>query len=370
MDEKLMTLPVIALRGLTVLPEMIQHFDISRDKSISAVEHAMVGEQKVFLVTQRQIEEEDPDASGLFQIGTIARIKQLVKIPGGLVRVMVEGLERAELINLLQDDPYLEAEVAEAPLMEENLSDTVKEAMARIVKEKLEEFGNGNPKTVKDFMGGLMAITDLNELLIQTAGQFPWEYTVKQELLECGYVSHLYDRVVYYLMREIEILKIKRDYQGKVKASIDKNQRDYILREELKVIQEELGEEYTGSDADSFLEQLEKLNADKETKEKIRKEIMRFKAMPGGSQERAADLHRNSAGASLEKDVPGQPGYPPCGKDPGGGPLRTGKGQGAGAGISGSPGPDQKGDQPHPLPGGPAGNGKDLHRPVGGQGIK
>lgn len=109
MDEKLMTLPVIALRGLTVLPEMIQHFDISRDKSISAVEHAMVGEQKVFLVTQRQIEEEDPDASGLFQIGTIARIKQLVKIPGGLVRVMVEGLERAELINLLQDDPYLEA---------------------------------------------------------------------------------------------------------------------------------------------------------------------------------------------------------------------------------------------------------------------
>ena len=129
-----------------------------------------------------------------------------------------------------------------------------------------------------------MAITDLNELLIQTAGQFPWEYTVKQELLECGYVSHLYDRVVYYLMREIEILKIKRDYQGKVKASIDKNQRDYILREELKVIQEELGEEYTGSDADSFLEQLEKLNADKETKEKIRKEIMRFKAMPGGSR--------------------------------------------------------------------------------------
>ena len=198
MDEKLMTLPVIALRGLTVLPEMIQHFDISRDKSISAVEHAMVGEQKVFLVTQRQIEEEDPDASGLFQIGTIARIKQLVKIPGGLVRVMVEGLERAELINLLQDDPYLEAEVAEAPLMEENLSDTVKEAMARIVKEKLEEFGNGNPKTVKDFMGGLMAITDLNELLIQTAGQFPWEYTVKQELLECGYVSHLYDRCLLY----------------------------------------------------------------------------------------------------------------------------------------------------------------------------
>ncbi|MBR6615413.1 MAG: endopeptidase La, partial [Lachnospiraceae bacterium] len=122
-------------------------------------------------------------------------------------------------------------------------------------------------------------------LLIHTAGQFPWDYPVRQELLECEYVSHLYERVVYYLMREIEIIQIKRDYQSKVKASIDKNQRDYVLREELRVIQEELGEEYTGSDADTYLAQLEKLNADKEVKEKIKKEIMRFKVMPGGSQE-------------------------------------------------------------------------------------
>ena len=285
MEENRIILPAIALRGLTVLPEMIQHFDISREKSISAVENAMVGEQKVFLVTQRHPEEEDPDVSGLYQIGTIARIKQLVKMPGGLIRVMVEGLSRAELVTLSEDGPYFQAEVVEAPMKEETLSDTVKEAMSRIVREKLEEFGNANPKSVKDFMGGLLAITDLDELLIQTAGQFPWDFAVKQEMLECEYISHLYDRVVYYLMREIEIIKIKRDYQGKVKANIDKNQRDYILREELKVIQEELGEEYTGSDADAYLEQLEKLNADRETKEKIRKEIMRFKAMPGGSQE-------------------------------------------------------------------------------------
>lgn len=285
MEENRIILPAIALRGLTVLPEMIQHFDISREKSISAVENAMVGEQKVFLVTQRHPEEEDPDVSGLYQIGTIARIKQLVKMPGGLIRVMVEGLSRAELVTLSEDGPYFQAEVVEAPMKEETLSDTVKEAMSRIVREKLEEFGNANPKSVKDFMGGLLAITDLDELLIQTAGQFPWDFAVKQEMLECEYISHLYDRVVYYLMREIEIIKIKRDYQGKVKTNIDKNQRDYILREELKVIQEELGEEYTGSDADAYLEQLEKLNADKETKEKIRKEIMRFKAMPGGSQE-------------------------------------------------------------------------------------
>ena len=285
MEENMITLPAIALKGLAVLPEMIQHFDISRDKSINAVENAMIGEQKVFLVAQRDPEVEEPGAEDLYQIGTIARIKQLVKIPGGLIRVMVEGLSRAEMINLLDDGPFLQAEVEEAPLKEERLDDTVKEAMSRIVKEKLEEFGNANPKSVKDFMGGLLAISDLEELLTQTAGQFPWDYPVKQELLECEYISHLYERVVYYLMREIEILRIKRDYQAKVKTAIDKNQRDYVLREELRVIQEELGEEYTGSDADAYLEQLEKLNADKEVKEKIKKEIMRFKVMPGGSQE-------------------------------------------------------------------------------------
>ena len=285
MEDRLITLPAIALRGLVVLPEMIQHFDISREKSISAVEHAMVGDQRVFLVAQKHPEEEVPEEADLYQIGTIANIKQLVKIPGGVVRVMVEGLSRAELMDLSGNGSYLEAEVAEAPYKEERLDDTVKEAMARIVKDKLEEYGKANPKSAKDFIGGLLAITELEELLLQTAGQFPWDYPVRQEFLECSYISHLYDRIVYYLMREIEIIKIKRDYQGKVKVNIDKNQKDYILREEMKVLQEELGEEYGGSDADAFLEQLEKLNADKETKEKIKKEILRFKAMPGGGQE-------------------------------------------------------------------------------------
>ncbi len=285
MEEKLITLPAIALRGLAVLPEMIQHFDISREISVSAVEHAMVEEQKVFLVTQRDPEKEEVKMEELYQIGTIAKIKQLVKMPGGLIRVMVEGLDRAELIGLQDDGPYLKAEVEISPFKEERLNDTVKEAMSRVVKDKLEEFGNANPKTVKEFMGSLLVITDLEKLLVHTAGQFPWDYPVRQELLECEYVSHLYERVVYHLMREIEIIKIKRDYQSKVKASIDKNQRDYVLREELRVIQEELGEEYTGSDADTYLAQLEKLNADKEVKEKIKKEIMRFKVMPGGSQE-------------------------------------------------------------------------------------
>lgn len=285
MEDKKITMPAVALRGLTILPGMVQHFDISREKSIRAIETAMMGNQKVYLVTQRHPEQETPAVADLYQMGTISQIKQLVKMPGGIIRVMVEGEKRAALLTLFKEGPYLEAEVEEAPMQEEQLTDTVKEAMSRIVKEKLEEFGNANPKAVKDFIGSLLVITDLEQLLTQTANEFPWDFAVKQEMLECDYWSHLYDRIVYYLMRELEILMIKRDYQGKVKEHIDKNQRDYILREELKVIREELGDDSGTEDADGYMEQLEKLNADKETKEKIKKEIQRFKGMPGGSQE-------------------------------------------------------------------------------------
>ena len=285
MEDKKITMPAVALRGLTILPGMVQHFDISREKSIRAIETAMMGNQKVYLVTQRHPEQETPAVADLYQMGTISQIKQLVKMPGGIIRVMVEGEKRAALLTLFEEGPYLEAEVEEAPMLEEQLTDTVKEAMSRIVKEKLEEFGNANPKAVKDFIGSLLVITDLEQLLTQTANEFPWDFAVKQEMLECDYWSHLYDRIVYYLMRELEILMIKRDYQGKVKEHIDKNQRDYILREELKVIREELGDDSGTEDADGYMEQLEKLNADKETKEKIKKESQRFKGMPGGSQE-------------------------------------------------------------------------------------
>lgn len=285
MEDKKITMPAVALRGLTILPGMVQYFDISREKSIRAIETAMMGNQKVYLVTQRHPEQETPAVADLYQMGTISQIKQLVKMPGGIIRVMVEGEKRAALLTLFEEGPYLEAEVEEAPMQEEQLTDTVKEAMSRIVKEKLEEFGNANPKAVKDFIGSLLVITDLEQLLTQTANEFPWDFAVKQEMLECDYWSHLYDRIVYYLMRELEILMIKRDYQGKVKEHIDKNQRDYILREELKVIREELGDDSGTEDADGYMEQLEKLNADKETKEKIKKEIQRFKGMPGGSQE-------------------------------------------------------------------------------------
>ena len=285
MEDKKITMPAVALRGLTILPGMVQHFDVSREKSIRAIETAMMGNQKVYLVTQRHPEQETPAVADLYQMGTISQIKQLVKMPGGIIRVMVEGEKRAALLTLFEEGPYLEAEVEEAPMQEEQLTDTVKEAMSRIVKEKLEEFGNANPKAVKDFIGSLLVITDLEQLLTQTANEFPWDFAVKQEMLECDYWSHLYDRIVYYLMRELEILMIKRDYQGKVKEHIDKNQRDYILREELKVIREELGEDSTFSDADEFEEACSKLDAPEDVKEKLKKEISRFKNTIGSQAE-------------------------------------------------------------------------------------
>ena len=156
MEDKKITMPAVALRGLTILPGMVQHFDISREKSIRAIETAMMGNQKVYLVTQRHPEQETPAVADLYQMGTISQIKQLVKMPGGIIRVMVEGEKRAALLTLFEEGPYLEAEVEEAPMLEEQLTDTVKEAMSRIVKEKLEEFGNANPKAVKDFIGSLL----------------------------------------------------------------------------------------------------------------------------------------------------------------------------------------------------------------------
>lgn len=284
MENTIVTMPVIALRGLTVLPGMMIHFDISRKKSIAAVEKAMVSDQKVFLVTQRKADEMDPDQEDLFQIGCVALVKQLVKLPNSIVRVMVEGLERGELLCFDSEEPALIGEVETGIEPEEKLDFAAEEAMLRICKEKLEEYGQENQRAMKDILPNLMILEDLRELLDQTAIQMPWDYTARQEALEALYLSVRYERVVKNLMDEIEIIRIKKDFQSKVKAAIDKNQKDYILREQMRIIRQELGED-SMSDADEYEKQLKALKADKETKDKIKKEIDRFKNMPGGSQE-------------------------------------------------------------------------------------
>lgn len=285
MEHTQLTIPVVALRGLTVLPQMIISFDISRKKSIAAVEKAMVGDQKILLVTQKRTEEMNPQAEDLYQMGTIAMVKQLVKLPGGVIRVMAEGEERAELLSLNGDGSYLEGEAEIRATEEENLGQVEKEAMIRIVKEKLEEYGRVDQTAAREILPNLLAITELPELLNQTAVQFPWEYTVKQQVLDQVYLTGQYEQIVSILLTEIEVFQVKKEFQSKVKAAIDKNQKDYILREQMRIIREELGEDNPMSDADELKEKLASLKAGKEVKDRIAKEIERFKGMPGGSQD-------------------------------------------------------------------------------------
>lgn len=285
MERTQLTIPVVALRGLTVLPQMIISFDISRKKSIAAVEKAMVGDQKILLVTQKRTEEMNPQTEDLYQMGTIAMVKQLVKLPGGVIRVMAEGEVRAELLSLNADGSYLEAEAEIRPTEEEDLGQIEREAMIRIVKEKLEEYGRVDQTVAREILPNLLSMTELPELLNQTAVQFPWEYTVKQQVLDQVYLTGQYEQIVSILLTEIEVFQVKKEFQSKVKAAIDKNQKDYILREQMRIIREELGEDNPMSDADELKEKLASIKAGKEVKDRIAKEIERFKGMPGGSQD-------------------------------------------------------------------------------------
>lgn len=285
MEENTITLPVIALRGMTVLPGQTIHFDISRKKSIAALEKAMVTDQQMFLVGQKSPDIQDPSQEELWETGTIAEIKQLVKIPGNVLRVLVEGKERARLLELDCAEPMLTGKVAEEPLEEDVTDSVVKEAMIRVLKDKLEEYGEGNPKAAKDVLPELRMIQDLRKLMIQISIEIPLDYAVRQQILEAHSESRLYEVLLHRLSIEVEIGQVKLDFQSKVRTQIDKNQRDYILREQMRVIRKELGEENPVDDADEYLSKAEQLKADKETKEKLKKEIERFRNMPASSQE-------------------------------------------------------------------------------------
>lgn len=286
MDTTKKIMPVVALRGLCILPKMITHFDINRAISIVAVEKAMVSDQKVFLVTQRDPEEEQPTIDGLYRVGTIASVKQLIKLPGSVVRVLVEGLEKAELDSFESESPALMGEILEAEEYDDDsLDQYTKEAVLRILREKLQDYGVENPKLAKEVIPNLLLIEDLDELMEQIATQLPLDYMHRQEYLEAQLAAQKYEVLAQCLLSEIAVGKIKREYQEKVKANIDKNQKEYILREQLKVIREELGEDSPLSDADEYAKKCRSLKADKSVKERITKEIDRFRGMPGGSQE-------------------------------------------------------------------------------------
>lgn len=286
MDNETRSLPMVALRGLTIMPEMIVHFDVSRERSIAAIQQAMVEEQEIFLVAQKSIETENPGQDDVYETGTVASVKQLIKLSKKVVRVLVEGKNRAVLKKIEETDPYLRAEVEVLEEQEITIPDDLNaEAMMRGLKEIITEYAAKNGKISKESVAEILDITDLKRLVNEVAANIPLKYKDQQELLEELDFWSRYEKLSLKLVNEMQIMEIKEELQRKVKSKVDKHQKEYLLREQLKVIREELGEDTTFSDADEFQEACSKLDAPEEVKEKLHKEIGRFKNTIGSQAE-------------------------------------------------------------------------------------
>ena len=286
MDNETRSLPMVALRGLTIMPEMIVHFDVSRERSIAAIQQAMVEEQEIFLVAQKSIETENPGQDDVYETGTVASVKQLIKLSKKVVRVLVEGKNRAVLKKIEETDPYLRAEVEVLEEQELTIPDDLNaEAMMRGLKEIITEYAAKNGKISKESVAEILDITDLKRLVNEVAANIPLKYKDQQELLEELDFWSRYEKLSLKLVNEMQIMEIKEELQRKVKSKVDKHQKEYLLREQLKVIREELGEDTTFSDADEFEEACSKLDAPEEVKEKLHKEIGRFKNTIGSQAE-------------------------------------------------------------------------------------
>ncbi len=268
------------------MPEMIVHFDVSRERSIAAIQQAMVEEQEIFLVAQKSIETENPGQDDVYEIGTVASVKQLIKLSKKVVRVLVEGKNRAVLKKIEETDPYLRAEVGVLEEQEITIPDDLNaEAMMRGLKEIITKYAAKNGKISKESVAEILDITDLKRLVNEVAANIPLKYKDQQELLEELDFWSRYEKLSLKLVNEMQIMEIKEELQRKVKNKVDKHQKEYLLREQLKVIREELGEDTTFSDADEFEEACSKLDAPEEVKEKLHKEIGRFKNTIGSQAE-------------------------------------------------------------------------------------
>ena len=279
MDNERKSMPMVALRGMTILPEMVVHFDVSRERSIAAVQEAMTEEQKIFLAAQKSIETENPGKEDIYEVGTVATVKQIIRLPKHTVRVLVAGEKRGILREIEYDDPYLRALVEIVEKSDTEIPDNVNaQAMERGLKDMFVEYAAKNRKMSKESVAGLLEIKGLKKLVDEIAANIPLDYTDQQELLSETDFWKRYEKLAFRLVNEVQIMDIKEEIQRKVKERVDKHQREYILREQLKLIREELGEESTISDAEEFESALKKLKAPKEVKEKLQKEIKRFKS--------------------------------------------------------------------------------------------
>lgn len=279
MNREIKSLPMVALRGMTIMPEMVVHFDVSREKSIAAIQEAMEGDQKIFLVAQRSIETDDPTQEDVYEVGTVGTIKQIMKLPKHIVRVLVSGETRGILKQLQQDTPYLRAEVEVIDESDLVIQDDLNgEAMARSLKDTFLDYAARNGKMSKEAVAEILEIKNLKKLVDEIAANTPFYYVDQQEILGKVDFWERYETLAFKLVNEVQIMDIKDELQQKVKERVDKHQKEYILREQLKLIREELGDDSTLSDAEEFEKAAKNLKAPKEVKEKLKKEISRFKS--------------------------------------------------------------------------------------------
>lgn len=279
MNREIKSLPMVALRGMTIMPEMVVHFDVSREKSIAAIQEAMAGDQKIFLVAQRSIETDDPIQEDVYEVGTVGTIKQIMKLPKHIVRVLVSGETRGILKQLQQDTPYLRAEVEVIDESDLVIQDDLNgEAMARSLKDTFLDYAARNGKMSKEAVAEILEIKNLKKLVDEIAANTPFYYVDQQEILGKVDFWERYETLAFKLVNEVQIMDIKDELQQKVKERVDKHQKEYILREQLKLIREELGDDSTLSDAEEFEKAAKNLKAPKEVNEKLKKEISRFKS--------------------------------------------------------------------------------------------
>lgn len=279
MNREIKSLPMVALRGMTIMPEMVVHFDVSREKSIAAIQEAMAGDQKIFLVAQKSIETDDPTQEDVYEVGTVGTIKQIMKLPKHIVRVLVSGETRGILKQLQQDTPYLRAEVEVIDESDLVIQDDLNgEAMARSLKDTFLDYAARNGKMSKEAVAEILEIKSLKKLVDEIAANTPFYYVDQQEILGKVDFWERYETLAFKLVNEVQVMDIKDELQQKVKERVDKHQKEYILREQLKLIREELGDDSTLSDAEEFEKAAKNLKAPKEVNEKLKKEISRFKS--------------------------------------------------------------------------------------------
>ena len=279
-----MNMPAVALRGLTILPGMIAHFDISRERSLRAVEEAMEQDQKIYLVTQRNVDSEDPTQEDLYQMGIVADIKQVVRLQNDVVRILVDGISRAALLGFTGNEKYLEAEICYCDSNADSLPDDLREAMLLGVREAFHRYAAVVGKISKELIRQIDQYEDLEKLIDYVTNNLPVSYELKQQVLEAEDINDRYQVIVSLLLSQVEVISIKNELQKKVKVRVDKHQKEYVLREQLGVIREELGEN-ADSEADEYEQKLSELDAPDYVKEKTKKEIKRFRNMSSSSSE-------------------------------------------------------------------------------------